>query len=193
MTTNYIIRLVTLLGAAVMLLGTASCENSKSYAELLTEENYSVNRFLADHKVIEQIPADSVFETGQDAPFYRLDEENCIYMQVIDPGNGEKATEGQVVYFRSMRYSLSTYYGTLVPSAWSGNSNNMLEDPTYFKFDDYNDYASHTWGTGLQQPLKFLPLNCDVNIVIKSQYGPSAEQGYVTPYLYRIRYFKSQI
>ncbi len=193
MTKNCVLNIFALLGSVLLLMGFSSCSDSKSYAELLTEESHSVNRFLSDNKVIDHIPADSVFETGPDAPYYLLDEENSIYMQVLDPGDGEKAVEGQVIYFRSMRYSLTYYYGTIEPNMWSGNSNNMLDDPTYFKFDDYTDFSSQTWGTGLQQPMKFLRLNCEVNIVIKSSYGPAKEQGYVTPYLYRVRYFKSQI
>lgn len=191
---NHLLSTIVLAAAAVMAaFVTSSCSDSKSYAELLSDENKAVNRFLADQRVIEEIPADSVFEYGPDAPYYRIDEENNIYMQVINPGSGEKAQEGQVVYFRSMRYALSLYYGEIDPSYWSGNSNSMLEDPTYFKYDDFTDYASQQWGSGLQQPLKFLPLNCDVNLVVKSQYGVTSEMAYVTPYLWRVRYFKSQI
>lgn len=180
--------------AAFASVAAVSCEDSKSYADQLAEENKSVNRFLADQRVYETFPADSTsFEIGPDAPYYCLDEENSIYMQVLDRGNGEKAREGQTVYFRSRRYALTLYYGTLLPENWSGNSDNMAEEPTYFKFDDYTDYASQSWGTGLQQPLKFLNLNCEVNLVVKSQYGVSSELANVTPYLYRVRYFKSQI
>lgn len=184
-----------LIAVCVLFAGVAisSCSDSKSYAELLTDENHSVNRFLADNKVIDHIPADSVFEIGPDAPYYLLDEENSIYMQVLDAGESTRPREGQVVYFRYMRYSLSYYYGDFEGASWNGNANNMIENPAYFKFDDYNDYSSQTWGTGLQQPLKFLGFNSEVNIVIKSTYGPTSEQQYVTPYLYRIRYFKSQI
>lgn len=42
-------------------------------------------------------------------------------------------------------------------------------------------------------PLNFLKLGCDVNLIVKSQYGWTSEVSYVIPYLYRIRYYKSQI
>lgn len=46
------------------LLAMVSCSDSKSYAELLTEENHTVNNFLSQHRVVDHIPADSVFEVG---------------------------------------------------------------------------------------------------------------------------------
>ena len=35
--------------------------------------------------------------------------------------------------------------------------------------------------------------DCEVNLVIKSQYGIASEISNVVPYLYNVRYFKSQI
>lgn len=50
---------------ALLLTG---CEDSKSYAEKLNDENKAVNLFLADNKVIDHIPADSLFEHGTMLP-----------------------------------------------------------------------------------------------------------------------------
>lgn len=44
----------------------SSCDNGKSYADLLKEEDKAVKAFLADKIVINSIPADSVFVTLQD-------------------------------------------------------------------------------------------------------------------------------
>ena len=60
----------------------SSCDNGKSYADLLKEEDKAVKAFLADKIVINSIPADSVFVTLQDVgnndtlavPYYRLDD-----------------------------------------------------------------------------------------------------------------------
>jgi len=64
----------------------ASCDDDVSYAELLNQENYAVNNFLADQVVYLDIPADTVFEVGPDAPYYRLDEDGQLYMQVLKAG-----------------------------------------------------------------------------------------------------------
>ena len=44
-----------------------SCDEQKSYAELLDEENDAVEKFLATQKVVDKIPADTIFEIGEDA------------------------------------------------------------------------------------------------------------------------------
>ena len=51
----YIAIMVTAMAAMV------SCDDGKSYAELLNEQDMYVNNFLADHKVELSIPADTVF------------------------------------------------------------------------------------------------------------------------------------
>lgn len=183
---------------AMMALGLVtmqSCESGKSYAELLNDENKAVNRFLADHRVERSIPADTVFETGPDAPYYCLDDEGNIYMQVLNPGTGEKVKDDQVVYFRFMRYNLYYYPWTdeEFDLIGEGNQDNMTESPTSFRFQNYTLPSSSQWGSGIQLPLEFLPLDCDINLVIKSQYGWTSEISYVQPYLYHIRYYKSQI
>ncbi|MDE6556027.1 MAG: DUF4827 domain-containing protein, partial [Duncaniella sp.] len=116
-----------------------SCDKTKSYAELLTEETHAVNSFLAEHHVIGSIPADSVFLTGPDAPYYQLDAEGNVYMQVLDPGDPDSRPEpGDRVYFRYMRYNLYNYVvgGT---NTGSGNASNLGASPAYFVFEQlYN-------------------------------------------------------
>lgn len=184
---------ITLIVAMASMVAVSSCEDGKSYAELLNDENKTVNRFLVDQKVIDSVPADSVFEVGEDAPYYCLDSENSIYMQVLDLGNGAKAEEGQTIYFRYRRYPLDAYDGKFYDGSWVGNAGNITSTPTFFKFDDFTDEETYQWGTGIQQPLHFLNIGCHVRIVIKSQYGNTADLSSVVPYLYDIRYFKSQI
>lgn len=183
-----------LLSAAVIaVLSMQSCESGKSYSELLNDENRSVNRFLADQWVIPEIPADTIFEVGPDAPYYQLDEEGNIYMQVLDAGSGSKATDDQLIYFRFTRYNLSYYNGDLSNCPSEGNQDDLSQSPTSFRYNNYTLPSSSQWGAGIQMPLMFLPLNCDVNLIVKSQYGLTNEISYVVPYLYRIRYYKSQI
>lgn len=171
----------------------AACDDNESYADLLNDENKSVNYFLANHKVVNEIPEDSVFETGVDAPFYRLDEDGNIYMQVLKTGDlNNKATEDQLIYFRFMRYNLHTYAAGTEPEG-EGNANDMEYAPTSFRFKNYTLSSSAQFGSGVQMPLYYLGIDCEVNLIIKSQYGFESEISNVIPYLYNIRYFKSQI
>lgn len=187
-----------LLSPIIMLLGLAlgltSCDDSKSYAELLQDENQAVNKFLVQYRVVETLPADGKFEIGPDAPFYRLDEENNVYMQVLSAGTDEKPEKNDRVYFRFTRYNMFYYVvggdNTLLGT---GNADGMNNASTYFLFDNLTVSESTQYGTGIQLPMKYLGYNAEVNLVIKSQDGPTDEISYVVPYLYHIRYFKSMI
>ena len=174
-------------------LSFVSCDDSKSYADLLSEETKAVNAFLADQRVINEIPADSIFETGVNAPYYRMDDDGNIYMQVIKAGSKDNmAKDNQVIYFRFMRYSLINYAQD-TELVGEGNANDMEYAPTSFRFANYSLQSSSQWGAGIQLPLYYLGIDSEVNIVIKSQFGFTDEISNVVPYLYNIRYFKSQL
>lgn len=183
--------LLLLLGAVTMLL---SCSDSKSYAELLSDERKSTNSYLATQKVINEIPADSIFETGENAPFYKMDADGNIYMQVIKAGDrkNNKAEDSQIIYFRFMRISLNSWAAGSDPTP-TGNANDMGYNSTSFRYNDYTLSSSSQYGSGIQTPLNYLGIDCEVNLIIKSQYGFTSEISNVIPYLYSVRYFKSQV
>lgn len=181
-------KILTFAICAAFLWGFSSCKDSKSYAELLNEETKSVNSFLADQNVILDVPADSMFEYGFDAPFYRIDPDGNVFMQVIDPGETEKVKDDALVFFRFTRYNLNEYALTGELGTGSGNSENIGLGSASFRFNNFTLSTSSQWGNGLQMPLNFLGFNSRVRIVIKSQFGLSSEISQVIPYLYDIRY-----
>lgn len=177
--------------ATVIMAALPACKDSKSYAELLNEETKYVNNFLADQRVTNEMPTDTnfVFETGPDAPYYRLDEDGFLYMQVINPGTkGNYVKDNQVIFFRFTRYDLQQYTDGELPQG-QGNEYDMSYMNSWFRYGNYQLETSYQWGSGIQQPLMYLPIDCEVNIVIKSQYGFYSEQSYVVPYLFNVRYY----
>lgn len=184
--THIVLAGIALVAAAV---STASCSDSKSYAELLTDENHLVNVFLADQRVINSVPEDNKFETGPNAPYYRLDEDGNMYMQVIDPGTpGDTAVANELLYFRFTRYDMRSYADGKFSSA-EGNDD-VLGGNCAFRYGNYELSSSYSYGVGVQQPLQYLPVDARVNIIIKSQYGMPNEMSNVVPWLYSIRYFR---
>ncbi|MCM1522407.1 MAG: DUF4827 domain-containing protein [Muribaculaceae bacterium] len=181
---------LSILSVCSLLITATSCSDNKSYAELLSDETKAVNSFLAQHRVVDHVPADTIFEMGPDAPYYRIDDERNVYMQVLlNPTPDDKAEKDDPVYFRYMRYNLMTYViGAL--NVGSGNANNMAMPSTYFIFEDYYNTQSYQYGEGIQLPMKYLGYNCKINLVVKSQAGPENDMSYVTPYLYEISYYK---
>lgn len=183
-----------LLGIFALALLTA-CDNDQSYADRLNEERNAVNAYLANHRVVMNIPEDSVFEVGENAPFYRIDVDGNVYMQVLNAGDrvNDKAKVGEPIYFRYSRYNLSTWYADGTWTVYSGNETSMDAMACSFNYADYTLPTSSQWGYGLQFPLLFLGVECEVNLVIKSQYGFTNEITYVTPFFYHVRYYHSQI
>ncbi|MDO4319191.1 MAG: DUF4827 family protein [Bacteroidales bacterium] len=175
--------------AIVLVPAVSSCSDSKTYAELLTDETHYVNSYLADQRVVDAIPADSVFEYGEDAPYYRIDEDGNMYMQVIDPGTpGNDVKSNELIYFRFTRYNLQSYVDGKFLQA-EGNDD-VLGGNFAFRYGNYELSSSYSYGSGIQKPLEFLPIDCQVNIVIKSQYGMPSEMSNVVPWLYSLRYFR---
>lgn len=183
-----------LCGAMALLLSAAvatSCEDTKSYAELLDEENDAVEKFLETKTVINTIPTDTVFEVGENAPYYKLDEDGYVYMQVLNPGDGGMAKYNDVIFFRYSRMNILTWAegGDQIPT---GNDDNVS---LAYSFNFLNTTLNSTlqYGTGIQEPLKYLQLNCHVNLIVKSKAGNTNDLTSVTPYLYNVRYFPSNI
>lgn len=181
--------ILSILLLPALLLITSACSDSKSYADLLNEENQLVNAFLAEHRVEEEFPGIDACEIGPGAPFYRVDDDGNVYMQVIRRGDGTFPEKGQNVFFTYMNYDLN-YFIVGEENVGSGNINSPGNSlPTYFIFDDYSIEQSSQYGTGIQIPVKLLGFNSKVYVLIKSQAGPSAYMSYVIPFLYEIAYY----
>lgn len=183
---------LTLFLASLAVMVMTACSDTKSYAELLTDENHDVNAFLVNHRVVGEVPADSVFEVGPNAPYYCIDEEKNVYMQVLNPGTKDnRVANDQQIYFRFTRYNLQSYDSAtneFVGGSY-GNSDDMSMGSTSFRYGNYTLTSSSQWGSGIQMPLAYLGIDCEVNLVIKSQYGMTSEIAQVIPFLYNVRYF----
>lgn len=158
---------------------------------MLREEEHAVNWWLAQHRVEIDIPEDSKFEVGPDAPFYKLDEDGNVYMQVINPGTDSRPVKGDKVYFRFMRTNINTLYngGEAIPE---GNAENLGQyGPSSFIFQNYDLTSTLQYGEGIQQPLYYLGYDSEVNLVLKSYNGFTEDQPECTPYVLNIRYFKA--
>lgn len=178
---------------------TSSCSKTESYSELLREEEKAVNWYLATQKVELEIPEDSIsFITGEDAPFYKLDENGYVYMQVISKGEltpegkiANPVKSGDLVYFRFTRENLKFLYEGLEAGS-EGNSENLTNGTSSFVYKNTYLQSTTSFGTGIQMPMKFLGYDSEVNLVLRSYYGFSTDQTSCYPYLINIRYFKPE-
>lgn len=187
------INLFIFLSFPVVLGLLCSCSKTESYSELLRDEQQAVNWWLAQRRVVTEIPADSVFEVGADAPYYKMDEDGHVYMQVVNPGSRtSRPKKDDKVYFRFMRTDIkSLYEGYDSPS--SGNAENLGSyAAASFIYGNNTMQSTAQYGTGIQVPLDFLGYDCEVNLVVKAYSGFTEEQALCIPYLMNIRYFKAE-
>lgn len=176
-----------------VLMALAGCSDSESYSDLLRDEEHASNWWLAQHRVVPYVPSDSVFETGSDAPFYKMDEDGYVYMQVINPGNSkERPKKDDRVYFRYTRTNIkSLYEGIDTPP--TGNADDLGQvSSTSVIFDNYTLTSTSKYGEGIQIPLYYLGYDSEVNLVIRSYMGFADDRAVCNPYLVNVRYFKAE-
>ena len=197
---KYITGIGTFLSGALIIGG---CSKSQSYSELLREEEKACNWYLADKNVDLELPDDieTIITTqtldangvayGDNAPFYKLDEDGYVYMQVVRAVFDDPVSEGDLVYFRFLRESIKDLYEG-VEGGQTGNSDYLPNGTTSFIYKNTFLSSTTTWGTGIQMPLKYMGYNSEVNLVLKSYYGFTDEQSYCIPYIINLRYFKPE-
>ena len=192
---KYISRLLYLIFAMpALMLMFSSCKDGTSYADLLKQEDRVVNWYLAQQRIVPYVPADSVFEVGPNAPFYRMDSDGNVYMRVINMGDmNNRPKKGQTVYFRFTRTNIKMYAdGGSIGGAGS-LENNMSGSSWSLIYGNTVLTSTTQLGTGLQVPLGYLGYNCEVDLVVKSEVGRTDDIGECIPYLYtNLKYFKAE-
>lgn len=184
-----------IISSFIILLITG-CSKSQSYSELLREEEKACNWYLSDKNVMIEMPEDAKdlitgAEMGEDAPFYKLDDEGYVYMQVVSASFDDMVEEGDLVYFRFVRQSINDLYKG-VDVAPGGNGDYLPNGSTSFVYRNTLLNSSTQWGTGIQMPLRYVGYNSEVNLVLKSYYGFAEEQSYCIPYIINLKYFKPE-
>ncbi len=166
-------------------------QNPCTLEDLKKTEQRAMKKYLSKFDVIDQLPAINDIQVGSVAPFYKLNPEGTVYMQVVNKGTGPSATDGEPIYFRFMRYNLLSYLENGVLPNGQGNSNSVTQDVTFFELGS-DKPATAQWGTAIQMPMLWgLPVDSEVNLVVASEAGFTSEISSVTPFLYNIRYFRS--
>lgn len=166
-------------------------QNPCTLEDLKKTEQRAMKKYLSKFDVVDELPTIDYIQVGSVAPFYKLNSEGTVYMQVVKMGSAPAATYGEKIYFRFMRYNLLSYLENGVLPQGQGNANDLTEPTTFFEVG--SDKLSTTqWGTAIQMPILLgLPIDSEVNLVVASEAGLTSEISGVVPFLYNIRYFKS--
>lgn len=163
-------------------------QNPCTLDDLKKTEQRAMKRYLSKFDVVDKLPAISDIRVGSVAPFYKLDAEGTVYMQVVSMGTSPAATRGEKVHFRFIRYSLLYYLENGFLPEGQGNANDLTASPAFIEVGS-DAPATTQWGTAIQMPLLLgLPLGSEVNLVVASSAGFTPEIASVIPYRYNLRY-----
>lgn len=166
-------------------------QNPCTLEDLKKTEQRTMKKYLSKFDVIDKLPSIDNIQVGSVAPFYKLNPEGTVYMQVVKMGTAPAATNGEKIYFRYMRYNLLSYLENGVLPQGQGNANDPTESMTFFEIGSDNPSTTQ-WGTAIPMPILIgLPVDSEVNLVVASDAGPTSEISGVSPFLYNIRYYKS--
>lgn len=187
--TIFLACLSVMLGAAM-----TSCDDTQSYSDLLRDEEKAVNWYLSALRVEPYAPKTiDEFIIGEDAPYYKMDEDGYLYMQIVNKGSDEMAEVNDRVYFRFMRKCIKYLYQGYDVS-WEGNAwdmNNGLGS-TSLIYQNYSVPTTSQFGTGIQLPLQYCGYDSEVNLVISSNQGFTTDQTSCLPYIYNVKYYKAE-
>jgi hypothetical protein len=122
--------------------------------------------YLAQYSVIKGIPEDGNLQTGDEAPFYQLIDDNSdIYIQVV-------RNEGTIpihenIYYRYWEYSLKNY-----------STSHSLGDPIYTNADNIYNHDCFYYDSSMplslfKYPLKYVGNHSAVNIAYVDREGAS--------------------
>lgn len=161
--------------------------------DLKNTEKRAMKKYLSKFDIVDVLPAINDIQVGSVAPFYKLNPEGTIYMQVVKMGSEPAATNGETIYFRYLRYNLLSYLENGVLPNGQGNLNSVSQDVSFFEVGSYKP-TTIQWGIAIQMPMLLgLPVDSEVNLVVASECGFTSEISNVIPFLYNIRYLKTAI
>lgn len=164
-------------------------QNPITSEDLRNRENRAINKYISQFRVIDAVPDIKDIQTGSDAPYYKLDVDGKVYMQVLQKGNGSVPEYGDKIYFRFDRYNLIYFLENGYLGNPFGNISDISSSATSFILNDEDSQ----WGSAIQMPLLLgLPLGSEVNLVVASDLGFTNEIANITPFLYKVMYLRNE-
>lgn len=163
-------------------------QKSLTTEDLKKTERKAMKAYISKFDVISELPPLNDMQIGSVAPFYKLDADGLVYMQVVKMGIAPVATQGEKVYFRFLRYNLLSYLQDNRLPNGVGNMNDITANPASIVLGSAEESTTQ-YGTAIQMPLLLgLPADCEVNLVVASEAGFTSEISNVIPFLYNICY-----
>lgn len=152
---------ILMLLAGVVLF--SSCNNNKTYAEMKKDQKKAIDKFVTERgiEILHKWPVDSAFAENQ---FLLLD--NGVYLNIVDSGNGNRATQ----------------YKTKILMRCSGQRIFQGDTAKFNTFDNYyhpiefiygyastvmNQWVSYYVGPSYEEPIQCYYLSSGVESILQ--------------------------
>lgn len=117
-----------------------SCNNSKTYAEMLEDERKAVSKFIGKHKIKlisqEEFEKDTITNWAENE---YVQFSNGTYLQIIDRGDGDTIASRNEIILRMKEYNIMAEINSDVYSDTISNVDNSLNLPSYISGDRFAD------------------------------------------------------
>jgi hypothetical protein len=201
------------------IISLTSCDDKETYAEMRKKEKRAIARFITDNDIVGPITVinfdtfiknDTVTDTAKNE--FVLFEEDGIYMQIINRGEGKSMIEmakerddttiNKVILCRFLEYDIeggdSTYTNYNTPSIVDKMlCKYTLRSKSYsasFTEGQMKSYYGSNVPTGWLKPLDYIRLTRDagkiakVRLIVPHASGTTNNSNYVLPCYYEISY-----
>lgn len=182
-----------------------SCNKTKTYAEMLSDEKDAISAYISKHniKVISKDQFESQKETTG-ANEYVAFPEDGTYMHIEEKG-GKLAQNNDVILTRFLEVNvvandttLTNYYDNTSVDQFrytrtdDSKGNILATYGQFFQEQNQKAYMLSYYGSavpsGWLKALRFVGDKAKVKIIVPSKLGHSTAQQNVTPYFYEIEY-----
>ncbi|MBQ8674368.1 MAG: DUF4827 domain-containing protein [Bacteroides sp.] len=188
-----------LLSLLLLGIGFQACDDTKTYAEMLEEEDEAIEAFIKDNniKVITQTEFHAQDSTTDENEYVQL--ASGVYMHIVSKGSDNPADtvkNNDEVLVRFMEYDIQKKDTTV----------SNLEDAEFVDAFRYTVTSSSIAGiftqgymlsyygssvpAGWLVPLSYVRDRAHVKLIVPSKMGHSTGMQYVTPYFYDIQKFQ---
>jgi len=142
-----------------------SCNNNKSYADMLKAEKKAIDRFIAENEIeiLKSYPANGVFEDRQ---FVALD--NGVYLNVVDSGNGNRAVSGKTTVMCRARVKwLMEWLGADTATV---DNLGTASSPMVFRYgvavESYDEFSTYFFNSALAAGLEYVGDSSTVKMIV---------------------------
>lgn len=192
-------KLITLFSVLYLLLiVTASCSNSKTYAEKLADERKAINRYIKQNNIkvidFDDFAANDSVTNVAENEYVEL--QNKVYLQIIDKGSEvltDTFANGDELYVRFLEYNIMQKFETSL-SNYGGSY------PDIFNYRIFGDQISGEFLSGPMAAngfrnvpsgwliaMRFARKGAHLKVIVPSKMGHQAASSEVYPYFYDLR------